>query len=78
MYGESLSRKGNGCPLYVTCEVSIFCRASLVNLLLWVAPEIAHLGKLKARPAQSLNLSILEICLLSCLGVLERRRMSSA
>lgn len=78
MYGESVSRKGNGCPLYVTCDVSVFCKTSLVNLLLWVAPEIAHLGRLKARPAQLLNLSILDICLLSCLGVLERRRRSSA
>ena len=57
VYWECVSRKGNGCPLYVTCEVSIFYTASLVNLLLCVAPEITHLGKLEARPAQTLNLA---------------------
>lgn len=55
MHGEFVSRKGNGCPLYVTCEVHIFCRASLVTLLLWAALEIAHLDKLKAKPPQSLQ-----------------------
>lgn len=67
VYWEFVSRKGNGCPLYVTCEVSIFYTASLVNLLLCVAPVITHLGKLEARLAQTLNLA--KKNLLSCLGV---------